>query len=51
MQPLSAEWVQKAEGDFATATRELRARKAPNFDAVSCLPSPCGNRFAWTLRR
>jgi HEPN domain-containing protein len=34
MNPLTLEWVEKAEGDFNTAIRELRARKAPNFDAV-----------------
>ena len=28
------EWIQKAEGDFATAGRELRARKDPNYDAA-----------------
>jgi len=26
MQPLTIEWIQKAEGDLATAHRELRAR-------------------------
>jgi len=34
MNPLMLEWVEKAEGDFKTAQRELRARSAPNFDAV-----------------
>ena len=34
MQPLTAEWIQKAEGDLATARRELRARTAPNYDAA-----------------
>jgi len=34
MNPLTLEWVEKAEGDFRTAGREYRARKAPNFDAV-----------------
>jgi HEPN domain-containing protein len=34
MNPLKLEWVQKAEGDFLTAKREYRARKAPNYDAV-----------------
>ena len=34
MNPLTLEWVEKAEGDFITATRELRARNSPNFDAV-----------------
>jgi HEPN domain-containing protein len=34
MNPAVAEWVSKAEGDFITAGRELRARKTPNYDAV-----------------
>ena len=34
MKPLTLEWVDKAEGDFATAGRELRARKSPNYDAA-----------------
>lgn len=34
MRPLTAEWIQKAEGDMATARRELRARTAPNYDAA-----------------
>ncbi len=34
MQPLTTEWMQKAEGDLATAYRELRARKSPNYDAA-----------------
>ena len=34
MNELTAEWVEKAEGDFATAGRELRARKRPNYDAA-----------------
>ena len=28
------EWIAKAEGDFAVACREMRARKSPNYDAV-----------------
>ena len=32
MQPLAREWVEKAEGDFATAQREYRARQSPNYD-------------------
>lgn len=34
MQPLTTEWIQKAEGDLATARRELRASTAHNFDAA-----------------
>ena len=30
MNPLTIEWVDKAEGDLTTALRELRARKSPN---------------------
>ncbi len=35
MKPLTTEWVSKAEGDWTTAQRELRARKASSYDA-SC---------------
>jgi HEPN domain-containing protein len=34
MNPLTTEWVEKAEKDFATASREFRARKLPNYDPV-----------------
>lgn len=34
MNPLTLEWIAKAEGDFMTAEREARIRKNPNFDAV-----------------
>jgi HEPN domain-containing protein len=34
MNPLTQEWVDKAEGDFATAKREFEATFEPNFDAV-----------------
>ncbi|MFQ5859583.1 MAG: HEPN domain-containing protein, partial [Anaerolineae bacterium] len=34
MNPLTAEWVDKAEGDYATTGRELRARRRPNYDAA-----------------
>jgi HEPN domain-containing protein len=34
MNPLTIEWIDKAEGDLATARREYRARNSPNYDAV-----------------
>ena len=34
MNPLTSEWVDKAEGDYLTAKRELRVRASPNYDAV-----------------
>ena len=35
------EWIDKAEGDFATAGRELRAAESPNFDAVCFHAQQC----------
>lgn len=34
MNVISQEWIDKAEGDYATARREQRVRTQPNFDAV-----------------
>jgi HEPN domain-containing protein len=34
MNALVQEWIDKAEGDFATANREMHAKADPNFDAV-----------------
>lgn len=39
LKPLVKEWVEKAEGDYATARRELRVRKNPNYDASVFTPS------------
>lgn len=45
MNPLTSEWVEKAEGDFATAARELRVRKAPNYDAVCFHAQQCAEKY------
>lgn len=45
MRPATAEWVAKAEGDFLTAGRELRARKAPNYDAVCFHAQQCAEKY------
>lgn len=45
MKPLTLEWVQKAEGDFTTALRELRARKAPNYDAACFHAQQCAEKY------
>ena len=34
MNPLTLEWIEKAEGDMITAQREHRARSHPNYDAA-----------------
>ncbi len=45
MKPLTREWVEKAEGDFATASRELRVRRAPNYDAVCFHAQQCAEKY------
>ena len=45
MNPLTLEWVQKAEGDFTTAVRELRARKNPNYDAACFHAQQCAEKY------
>jgi HEPN domain-containing protein len=45
MNPAVAEWVSKAEGDFLTAGRELRARKSPNYDAVCFHSQQCAEKY------
>ena len=45
MNPAVAEWVSKAEGDFVTAGRELRARKSPNYDAVCFHAQQCAEKY------
>jgi len=34
MNPLTSECIDKAEKDLTTASREIRARQMPNYDAV-----------------
>jgi len=34
MNPLTLEWVNKAEGDYFTAKREVRVKIFPNYDGV-----------------
>jgi len=45
MNPAVDEWIFKAEGDFLTAGRELRARKAPNYDAVCFHCQQCAEKY------
>lgn len=39
MKGTTKEWAAKAEADYSTATRELKAPDCPNFDAV-CFHCP-----------
>jgi HEPN domain-containing protein len=45
MRALTKEWVDKAEGDFHTASREARARKVPNYDAVCFHCQQCAEKY------
>jgi HEPN domain-containing protein len=45
MKPLTAEWVEKAEGDFRSALRELRVRHRPNQDLVCFLSQQCIEKY------
>ena len=45
MNPAAAEWVSKAEGDFVTAGRELRARNKTNYDAVCFHCQQCAEKY------
>ena len=45
MSDIVSEWVEKAEGDFRTAEREARVRKAPNYDAVCFRAQQCAEKY------
>lgn len=45
MNPLTQEWVNKAEGDFASAGRELRARKDSNYDSACFHAQQCAEKY------
>jgi HEPN domain-containing protein len=45
MKPLTAEWVKKAEADFATMEREYRARKSPNYDGLCFHAQQCADKY------
>lgn len=49
MKPATSEWETKAEGDFITAGRELRARKSPNYDAVCFHAQQCAEKYLKTV--
>lgn len=45
MQQITQEWIDKAEGDFATAERELQAQNNPNYDAVCFHAQQCIEKY------
>ncbi len=45
MKPITEEWVEKAEGDWAVAGREIRVRKSPNYDAACFHAQQCAEKY------
>jgi len=45
MQPLTLEWIEKAEGDWDSAQREYRARKRPNYDSCCFHAQQCAEKY------
>ena len=45
MNPVTRDWIKKAEGDFSIACREMRARKAPNYDGVCFHAQQCAEKY------
>ena len=45
MKPLVAEWVAKAEGDFAMVERESRARRNPSLDGICFHAQQCAEKY------
>ena len=49
MKPLTAEWIAKAEGDFALMEREGRVRKNPSYDGVCFHAQQCAEKYLKAL--
>lgn len=45
MNPLTQEWIDKAESDFRTATRELQVTQDPNYDGVCFHTQQCVEKY------
>ena len=45
MNPLTQEWIDKAEGDFATTGREAVVGESPNYDAVCFHAQQCAEKY------
>ena len=45
MRPITQEWIDKAEGDFATADRKLQVQQTPNYDAVCFHSQQCIEKY------
>ena len=49
MKLITQEWINTAEGDFATAQRELQIQQMPNYDAVCFHSQQCIEKYLMPL--
>lgn len=49
MNPLTSEWINKAEGDFRIANREFRSRNEPVYDGVCFHAQQCAEKYLKAL--
>ena len=45
MKPMTAEWITKAEGDFAVMERECLVTNNPNFDGICFHAQQCAEKY------
>jgi HEPN domain-containing protein len=45
MKLLAREWIEKAESDWGSLQREIRARKNPNYDAACFFAQQCVEKY------
>jgi len=45
MKSITSEWVEKAEQDWGSLHREIRARKNPNYDAACFFAQQCVEKY------
>jgi len=45
MKPITAEWIEKAEGDFVLVQREVKVSEKPNYDAVCFHCQQCAEKY------
>ncbi len=45
MKPITQEWVDKAEGDWTSAGREVAVQTDPNYDLVCFLMQQCVEKY------
>ena len=45
MQPITQQWIKKAEGDWVSMAREGQAQNDPNYDLTCYLAQQCAEKY------